>query len=65
MFRVDFFWIILLFFFVFPMIKQWSLERSRVMAIRNLEKKTGKQGNNADTPTGKRGVHGALRQELH
>jgi len=41
MFRVDFFWIILLFFFVFPMIKQWSLERSRVMAIRNLEKKRG------------------------
>ncbi len=41
MFRVDVFWIILLFFFVFPMIKQWSLERSRVMAIRNLEKKRG------------------------
>ncbi|HRV71804.1 MAG TPA: ATP-dependent Clp protease proteolytic subunit [Thermovirgaceae bacterium] len=41
MFKIDVFWIMLLFFFVFPMAKQWMLERSRVSAIRNLEKKRG------------------------
>ncbi len=41
MFKIDIFWIMLLFFFVFPMMKQWALVRSRVMAIRNLEKMRG------------------------
>jgi len=41
LFKIDFFWIMLLFFFVIPMGKQWTLERSRVMAIRSLEKRRG------------------------
>lgn len=41
MFKIDIFWIMILFFFVFPMAKQWLLVRSRVMAIRNLEKMRG------------------------
>jgi len=41
LFKIDFFWIMLLFFFVIPMAKQWTLERSRVMAIRSLEKRRG------------------------
>lgn len=41
MFNIDIFWVVILFFFVFPMMKQWMLERSRVVAIRNLEKKRG------------------------
>ena len=39
MFKLDLFWIFILFFFVFPMFKQWNLERMRVAAIRKLEKK--------------------------
>jgi len=38
-FKLDLFWIFILFFFVFPMFKQWNLERMRVAAIRKLEKK--------------------------
>ncbi len=38
---MDLFWILMLFFFVFPMFKQWNLERLRVGTIRNLEKKRG------------------------
>ena len=41
MFGVDIFWILMLFFFVFPMMKQWNLERMRVAALRALEKKRG------------------------
>ncbi|MDT8284396.1 MAG: ATP-dependent Clp protease proteolytic subunit [Thermovirgaceae bacterium] len=41
MFKIDIFWIMILFFFVFPMMKQWALVRSRVMAIRSLEKMRG------------------------
>ncbi|MDO9508369.1 MAG: ATP-dependent Clp protease proteolytic subunit [Thermovirgaceae bacterium] len=41
MFKIDIFWIMILFFFIFPMMKQWALERSRVVAIRNLEKTRG------------------------
>ena len=41
MFKVDLFWILMLFFFVFPMLKQWNLERLRVGTIRSLEKKRG------------------------
>ncbi|KUK61968.1 MAG: Uncharacterized protein XE01_0657 [Synergistales bacterium 58_81] len=38
---MDLFWIFILFFFVFPMFKQWNLERMRVAMIRKLEKKRG------------------------
>ena len=41
MFKLDLFWILMLFFFVFPMFKQWNLERLRVGTIRTLEKKRG------------------------
>ncbi|HQO82630.1 MAG TPA: ATP-dependent Clp protease proteolytic subunit [Synergistales bacterium] len=41
MFKLNFFWIFILFFFVFPMFKQWNLERMRVATIRKLEKKRG------------------------
>ena len=39
-FKVDLFsgWML---FFVFPMLKQWNLERLRVGTIRSLEKKRG------------------------
>ena len=38
---MNLFWIFILFFFVFPMFKQWNLERMRVAMIRKLEKKRG------------------------
>ena len=38
---MDVFWILMLVFFVFPVFKQWNLERLRVGTIRNLEKKRG------------------------
>lgn len=41
MFKLNLFWIFILFFFVFPMFKQWNLERMRVATIRKLEKKRG------------------------
>ena len=41
MFKIDILWIVVLFLVVLPMLKQWALVRSRVMAIRNLEKIRG------------------------
>lgn len=38
---INYFWIILMIFFLLPMVKQWGLERTRVMAIRKLEKMRG------------------------
>ena len=38
---INYFWIILMVFLLLPMVKQWGLERTRVMAIRKLEKIRG------------------------
>jgi len=39
--EINFFWILLMFFFIYPSMKQWYREKSRVNAIRGLEKKRG------------------------
>lgn len=37
----NFFWILMVFFFIYPSMKQWYREKTRVNAIRGLEKRRG------------------------